>query len=518
MIKMTAIMVLALLAGTPTEQGDLLLVNADIRTVDEMPWMADMTPVLIETDCFLALAGASQPDGVEYSVVASSPVDLNSFRVVYFAQIRRDTPELPGETVLVTERFLLIMLEEPSSDAVFVPGIGCLRPLRMFYRNKEEGVQDLSGMNSLIIDQIAAEVSEDTLLAVIDHLQSYGTRYTTTPQYDACADWADTKMETYGVASQQQTFFYSGDSMSNVIGEITGIENPENIYIICGHLDSAANTIEVAPGADDNGSGSACVMEAARVMAPYSYRNTVRFVLFAAEEAWMVGSEYYVEQAYQQGENILGAVNADMLLYAPGVTDSVFIPYNDQSEPLAVLAGDMFATYAPDVFPRVVYDPSAPSDHASFWLYGYSAIEIAEASAEEIWGGYNPNYHTPTDILENYLPSFPYGTDLSRAAVALIATLADPIELSIEVDPSNVAWSVSISSNPCSGVLGVFHELPEGSSEFRIFDITGRTIAAGPLSGSGQTQIGLQGLPGGVYTMAFPGTLNISPIRFALTN
>ena len=63
--------------------------------------------------------------------------------------------------------------------------------------------------------------------------------------------------------------------------------------ITCGHLDAYANNPGVAPGADDNGSGSTAVLEAARVMSPYTFRNTVRFSLFGAEEIGGGYNPYY---------------------------------------------------------------------------------------------------------------------------------------------------------------------------------------------------------------------------------
>jgi hypothetical protein len=514
---MTAIILFAVLCVGHEGQGDLLFIESDIRAVDEAIWIADMDIVLIEADCFLALAGEILPEGVDYRVIAAAPVDLDQFRVLYAAQAGRTLPELPGEQVLITGNFTLIRLDEPVSDPLFVSGIGWLRPLRVFHSRNRLRASDIPLSYDPIVDEIVGEVSEDTLQAVIAHMQSYGTRYTTFPQYDACADWADTKIETYGISSEQQRFFFSGDSMSNVIGEMIGTENPDQIYIICAHLDSYANPASVAPGADDNASGSACVMEAARVMAPYAFKNTVRFVLFAAEEQWMIGSEYYVNQAFLQGENILGAINMDMILYAPYSTDSVFIPYDDQSEPIALLAGDMFSNYAPDVFTRVVYDPSAPSDHASFWQYGYSAIEIAEASANEIWGGYNPNYHTQYDLLDYYLPSFPYGTDLTRAAIGLLATLAEPTGMNIEENPDGAANFIRISSNPCSGVLGLSFQQPVEEAAFRIFNMAGRIVADGELQGGNQYQVDLNSLPDGIYAIVISGIPNQTPLRFVLT-
>lgn len=458
--------------------GDLIHVPVDVRLMQDSPWMQEAEVVHREADGFLALSTGSPEDAGDWTLVESGPVDLDRYRILYRAQIRGEMPDLPGEVALETEKYLLIRLPVPDEGPVEIPGIGFLRPLRRHAEPLPVPTPGESRADTALVDEIVAAVSEDSLIAWVDHLESYGTRYMTSPEYDASADWADTWIESHGVPCELQPFYYSGDSMSNVVAEMEGSENPDDIYIICGHLDSYSNNPAVAPGADDNGSGSAAVLEAARVMSPYTFRNTVRFVLFGAEEAWMVGSEYYVEQAYQQGDNILGAINMDMILYAPNAQDSAYIPYDDQSEWMATQAGEMFGEYAPSIYPRVTYDPAAPSDHASFWQYGYTAIEVVEGSAEEIWGGYNPYYHQASDTLGNYLSSFPYGTDMVRASIGLLATLAEPVgPSSTEGGSVGPVGGLSLYPNPSVSSASLDLNLGRPADvSVTVYDLSGRAV------------------------------------------
>ena len=509
--------VIAYLAIILSGQGDLVLVERDIREVRGEPWMSDAQVVLVESDCFLAIAGADPPTDVVWRTIDSTPFDLMQYRVLYKVRAGGTVPSLPGEAVLETEDLILIRLPEPRPGPVEIQGIGILRPLRPYHEPLHLPPEEQVRGDSALVDEIVGAIREDSIQSYISHMESYGTRYMTSPEYDACADWADTWIESYGVECELQTFYYSGDSMSNVVAEITGTESPGNIYIICGHLDSYCSNPSTAPGADDNASGSAAVLEAVRVMSPYAYNNTVRFVLFAAEEAWMVGSEYYVQQAYLQGDNILGAVNLDMVLYAPYSSDSVFIPYDGQSEELALAAGDMFAEYAPSIHPRITYDPGAPSDQASFWQYGYRAIEVAEASAEEIWSGYNPYYHQPSDLLANYMSSFPYGTDMIRASIGLIANLAEPVGVSgIEPGALNPV-RISVFPNPSTG--SSISIRAEGDIPYRtaylIVDLAGRTVASGEMDGSGTEEVSLPSLPGGIYSVVMTGQ-DSETVKFVL--
>ncbi len=493
--------------------GDLVFVEGDA----DMAWVDDAVIVHLESDCFLAILGDLEPGGSDWTLVETAPVDLNSYRILYRAQAGDRVLSLPGEGVIETRRLILIRLPEPVIGPVEIPGAGILRPLKAHHRRLLPPAGETDARDSVLVDEIVAAVLQDSIQSYISHLESYGTRYMTSPEYAASADWADTWIEAHGVSSELQTFTYAGVEMSNVVAEIPGTENPDDIYIICGHLDSYCANPLTAPGADDNASGSAAVLEAVRVMAPYSYSNTVRFVLFAAEEAWMVGSEYYVQQAYQAGDNILGAINLDMVLYAPYSTDSIYIPYNEQSESLALAAGEMFAQYSPSIYTRVTYDPGAPSDHASFWQYGYTAIEVAEANVDEIWGGYNPHYHQPTDLLENYLPSFPYGTDAIRASIGLFASLAGPLGSSgVETSPA-CGGIISVFPNPARGghvsIVTVAGSI--GGAPYMVMDLTGRLAGSGELDGTGSAEVDISSLPGGVYSVIFPDG-DIEPARFVL--
>ncbi|MBK6681102.1 MAG: M20/M25/M40 family metallo-hydrolase [Ignavibacteriales bacterium] len=108
-----------------------------------------------------------------------------------------------------------------------------------------------------------------------------------------------------------QSFSTTG---KNVIGVKTGTQFPNQKYIICAHFDDMPSGA-TAPGADDNGSGTAAVMEAARILSQYTFPYTIVFALWDEEEQGLVGSAYYANQASIAGDSILGVVNMDMIAY-----------------------------------------------------------------------------------------------------------------------------------------------------------------------------------------------------------
>jgi hypothetical protein len=346
------------------------------------------------------------------------------------------------------------------------------------------------------VEDIVAAVSQDSLLATIQHLEDYGTRLCILPQYDEAADWVDTWFGLHWIPSYQQHFTFYGDDMANVIAEIEGQTAPDSIYIICGHLDSITWPIEeTAPGADDNASGSAAVIEAARVMAPYSFKYTVRFICFGAEEVGLVGSQIYADSVAAAGDVILGVINIDMMLYAPPGADSLWIPYDDQSQALAEAVQAAMNAHAPQLEVVIEYDPSATySDHSSFWSVGYPALLGIEYAVDD-----NPFYHSETDLLANYAQYWPFGTDCARGAIAALSSLAQPL------GPSGVGGSVAgdfriagITPNPASSSAVVELAGFEQGTRLDVLDLQGR-VRASTTPDEEQAGLALDALPAGVY-------------------
>jgi bacterial leucyl aminopeptidase len=492
------------LAGNPLP-GDLVVFDRDIRTLETEPWMSAVTIVYREADYFIGVVpGSSATGGIHRSVLAEGPLTLDEFRIGLIPVDGVLPADIPGDVIFTRGSIVIVRLGEPTEDPVSVRGMGILGRLHPYLPGPVSHALPPTGGTDGYVDEMVSAVNEDSILAVIQHFEDYGTRYMFSPQYDACADWVDTWMSNHWIPCELQAFEYSGDSMSNVVAEIPGVEEPEVIFVICGHLDSycEVNPDVFAPGADDDGSGCAGVLEAARAMSQYSFRHTIRFVCFAAEEAWMVGSYYYVSQASAAGDDIQGTVNLDMILYAPDAMDTLYMAFDGQSSALAQFAAVTMSSYVPQLPTFVDYNPGDAGDHNSFWQFGYPAIVGAEASADEVWGGYNPWYHQPGDILANYMPSFPYGTDAIRGAVAIVASLAEPVGPSSAGGAEGSSACLSIAPNPSPGQFTALLDGVSASAGYRVYDLSGRMVSEGELSPSSPSCLDLQFLPAGVYTLA----------------
>jgi len=216
----------------------------------------------------------------------------------------------------------------------------------------------------------------------------------------------------------------------NVIGELPGATRPGDIYLVTAHYDTyhAANQYK-APGCDDNGSGTAGVLLMADILSNYEFEGTLRFVAFSGEEQWMVGSQAYVRDARNRGENIVAAVNLDMILHPgwdnrePDPDYDIDIGGNNDSQWLALYMAGVLDEYTSIDF-QVHNDPNFVSDQWSFWQYGYDAVGLLENTPNEIWGGSNNAYHQLTDRMDNPLLDWEFGMEVLRGGAAGLVGLA----------------------------------------------------------------------------------------------
>ena len=184
------------------------------------------------------------------------------------------------------------------------------------------------------LKQLLQEIDQNQLQATVQKLVSFGTRHTASSQTDpargigAATAWVFSQFQSYAAASgghmtvQQQTFTQPVSSMipvpttiTNVIATLTGSVSPSRTYVILAHLDSRATDlldfISDAPGADDDASGVAVVLELARVMATRVPNATILFATVAGEEQGLYGSQFMANQLAAQGVDVEGVFNID---------------------------------------------------------------------------------------------------------------------------------------------------------------------------------------------------------------
>ena len=246
-----------------------------------------------------------------------------------------------------------------------------------------------------------------------------------------------------GLPSAYHYYYLNGTQKRNVLAEQTGLTQPERIFLLVGHLDSTSPTpTTLAPGADDNASGSTGVMLAADILSDYKFGCTLRYVLFTGEEQGLYGSEYYATYVYNQGDKIEGVLNLDMIGYnslgsIPRI--ELHTRLNNQGDlGFANLFSSVVGAYGIGLTPRILQDGETFSDHASFWDRGYPAI-----LAIEDWTDHTPYYHTTSDQLESL--DMTYYTNFTKAAVATFAHMGCLLEGRLSGTVTDAATSKTIS-------------------------------------------------------------------------
>ena len=188
------------------------------------------------------------------------------------------------------------------------------------------------------IQQMVDQVSADNLKKLVEKMESFGTRHTLSTTTDkkrgigAAREWVKSEFEKYAKASngrmtvEMDRFTVKADGrripndveMANVMAVLKGTNpNDNRVLVVGGHLDSRATDVmdfkSDAPGANDDASGVAMVMEMARIMAPHDFSGTLVFVAFQGEEQGLYGSKHLAERAKKENWNLVAMQNNDIV-------------------------------------------------------------------------------------------------------------------------------------------------------------------------------------------------------------
>jgi hypothetical protein len=231
--------------------------------------------------------------------------------------------------------------------------------------------------------------------------------------------YAGERLEALGLEVEYHT--WRDGTPPNVIGELRapdGAAGAEQSLIICGHLDDLPST-GLAPGADDNASGSAGVLAAAAILSQYAWTCDLRFALWTGEEQGLLGSRTYAARARSRGEEILAIVNLDMIAYNSDTLPVIDL-HADSSLPETVALAGLFDTvvdaYGVELQPDILVNDSLRwySDSWSFVEQGYAGILAIEDHDD-----FNRYYHTSSDRLATL--DMAYYSEVVRAAIGTMA-------------------------------------------------------------------------------------------------
>ncbi len=242
--------------------------------------------------------------------------------------------------------------------------------------------------------------------------QKIGSRgYQQLDSLNKAAGYITSRLKLYGYSVFYQSYKANGNNYKNIYVTIRGKKSPEKILVIGAHYDTVFGT----PGADDNASGVAGLLELARLISKGSFNKTIHLVFFTLEEppffrSRNMGSYRYAESLHRKGENIVGMICLEMIGYYTDSPGSQLFPlpffrwfYPDRGNFIILVSDFHSKSFLQKVKKHFKKGTDLPvesistfsiipgidfSDHRSFWLFGYEAIMITDTAFYR-----NPNYH-----------------------------------------------------------------------------------------------------------------------------
>jgi hypothetical protein len=303
-------------------------------------------------------------------------------------------------------------------------GIILIASLLFFFYNYENYGTYKPGYGSNKIDEpgrlnMKTEI-KDNLKRIVNILaRKIGSRgYSQTDNLDRAAQYIKSELNKYGYNVLEQPYNYKGRTYKNIFVEKRGKKDAEKLIIVGAHYDTAIGT----PGADDNASGVAGLLELARLLTNIPLDKTVHFVAFALEEpplfrSRFMGSHVYAKNLKQTRRHVEGMICLEMIGYFTDEPESQLFPlpffrwlYPTTGNFIALVSNLQSRGFLNRVKSAFKKGTSLPveslstvslvpgvdfSDHRSFWKFGYDAIMVTDTAFYR-----NFQYHGPGDIPE----------------------------------------------------------------------------------------------------------------------
>jgi len=314
-------------------------------------------------------------------------------------------------------------------------------------------------------------VNQDSIKNRILKLENYGTRDCFTLESVQAQNWIKSRFELYDLNVEIMDFpIGDSESSDNVIATLTGSTFPEEYVIIGGHYDSYSND-ELAPGADDNASGTSGVMEVARILSKGSFKRSIVFCTFSGEEYGLYGSRAYAERCKNEGKNIIAYINLDMIGYLePGNELHTALIFPETARPLANFYKEVCSVYLPNFSVYEGQLNGGDSDHTSFNNNGFYGLFPFEDDQD-----YSPHIHSADDIFGLSVNNMELAENFTKAAMANVLVLADNKS---QINSTNELMSdknIHLYPNPNKGEFKV--SIPDNKEySIELFDLSGKLV------------------------------------------
>lgn len=406
----------------PSDSGEKHIAEESARNFGAH-WvrLGDRTVIWTDSEEWNAFTNKARKAGISLDQVESRELEGQLYLVIQIGRAFQNTyPE--ARVVIEKGRYLVVDLlqEEVSRFTEGKDDWWTVRPL---------------AMDSVVMDIIKPEaweavprmkanieaVSQDAYSSYLSSLVNFLTRHSLSSQFTSAATWAADQLQNLGYQVELLPINVGSGESYNVIADHSGNESEAHkLVLVTAHLDSVNLTggrEAPAPGADDNASGAAGVLEIARVLAEHSAKHDLRLILFGGEEQGLHGSKQYVS-GLTTGERarISAVINMDMVATLNTSSPTVLLEGAPVSRTLMEELAEAAATYT-SLAVQTSENPFA-SDHVPFINELIPAVLTIEGTDSS-----NTNVHTANDTLDHI--NYGLALDIVRMNLAVTSRLLD---------------------------------------------------------------------------------------------
>jgi hypothetical protein len=459
-------------AVNPAATGDLYLVTlqseADALTLTRL----GVDPILRTGNEYVVLAAQRHIEHPEFATLTPQLLQLSVSRRELAFDGALDGSNLNRYTVIYESggiRLLRIdpaLLERVDAPLALTPVAG--RTVTVEYEDEVPLVTTILSPAYADLDSIAALVRQDSVQSYLYQLQAFNGRVASTASNRAARDWINSKFRDFGYDSVFNDVFdpgiFGGTDCYNVVATKVGTRYPDIHVVVGAHHDGVTGS----PAVDDNGTGTAGVLEIARVLRDIPTDVTFIFVTFDAEEYGLYGSEFYADRAVATGEYIMFMWNMDMIGHLPN-TNRATLYHGSKTR-----AAQKWISIAGPLVGITGYlsGNSSGSDHFPFTQHGIEAAFLAEYNFSSV-------YHSFRDST-SYI-NFDYCTRMIKASAATVYAIQQDFDndgLTNDVDNCPLIANLSQTDgdadnvgDPCDNCPAISNSFQEDADSDAIGDV-----------------------------------------------
>jgi Zn-dependent M28 family amino/carboxypeptidase len=298
--------------------------------------------------------------------------------------------------------------------------------------------------NSFYIQKIISEINVERLKGYVNAVEGLRHGWEDYEALNEKAKFIEETLRSFQFKVEKQEFLFHGRTYHNIIATMEGSDENRDWILLGAHYDAAWGS----PGADDNASGVAALLEAANLISREKLLKTVQFVAFTLEEPqpqtvqFLIGSKHFAKQAKKQKKRYESVLILESVGYTDNTEGSQIIPVfirkpvpkqgnflgvigNRKSKPNLTTFQKIANTFVPELnivsytvpLSGFIIPETRFSDHASFWDHGYPALMLTDTAMFR-----NPNYHTHRDVYETL--DFCFVHNVTKAVVSAILNWA----------------------------------------------------------------------------------------------